>query len=619
MDQGSKLLSAITTFLKYSKYLPDLKRRETLTETIDRSRQMDLERFPQLQEQILAAYTDVDNLLVMPSMRKLQFAGDAILRNHARSYNCSFAHLKRPRAFSEGLFLLLSGVGFGYSVQRRHVDQLPKIKQPTDSYEFQIPDSIEGWAMALEALMCAYMEGRPEPTFDYSAIRPKGSYLVTTGAKAPGPRPLSIMLSKVRSMLKAAVGRKLKPIEAHDIMCVVSDCVVSGGVRRSAMISLFDRDDQEMLGCKSGEWWKTAPYRMRSNNSAVLHRVHTTYEEFMRVYIACRDSKAGEPGIFWTNDYELGTNPCAEISLKDRQFCNLSTINMTKVASMSDLYQASRSASILGTLQATYTDFTYLDEGWRQVTEEDALLGVSMTGVADNWKAFGYQPSKLMQATAIIRDTNIELAEKIGINPAARLTTLKPEGTASCVLRSSSGVHGRHASKYVRNMRILKSEPLYQYLLTVVPELVADDQMDKAGAILSIPVRSPDGAITRDDETALQMFDRVLHMNQFWVRMGHISGKNPHNVSATVSVKDHEWDELGQRLWLKRDLYAGISLLPHDGGSYVQAPFECVDDEKFSELESKLSEVDLTQVTEESDNTARGEQSACAGGGCAID
>lgn len=616
MDLGSKLMSDVTIFLKYAKYLPSLQRRETFGECVSRSEAMDMDRFPKLTDTIHAAYNDTRSLLAMPSMRKLQFAGDAILKNHARSYNCAFTHLKEPKAFSESLFLLLSGTGVGYSCQRRHVSQLPRVRGPEGFMPYEIPDTIEGWAMALEALLAAYFYGRPFPMFDFGKIRPKNSYLVTTGARAPGPEPLKKMLDQVIALMEAARGRKLTSLEAHDLMCIMSDCVVSGGVRRSAMISLFDRDDQEMLTCKHGEWWIKHPYRARSNNSAVLHRTETTYEEFMRVYFACRDSRAGEPGFFWTSDYDWGTNPCAEIALQREQFCNLSSINMTQVKDAATFAQACRSASVLGTLQAAYTDFHFLSSNWQTTTEAEALLGVSMTGIADSWNTFGFQPSKLMQGVDVIVRTNDEVARILGINPAARTTCIKPEGTLSCVVKSSSGVHDRHGQDYVRNMRILKSDPVYAYLLAVVPDLVSDDQMDPAGAILSCPVSSPAGALLRENTTALDLFERASHMNRFWVRTGHESGANRHNTSVTISVRDEEWDELGQRLWLNRELYSGVSLLPFDGGNYVQAPFEMVSPERFAELQSKVVEIDLTQVIEDTDNTSRTEQSACAGGLC---
>ena len=426
MNESNKLLSDIVAFRTYAKYIPHLQRRETLQETINRAMNMHLEKFPKLSSEIIKSFSLVHDLKIMPSMRSMQFSGEAVASNNSRSYNCSFVHVSYERVFSEILFLLLSGVGVGYSVQKRHINYLPSIRKPKEEGYFRVHDSIEGWSQALHILMDSYFNSGIRPDFDFSAIRPKGSYLVTTGAKAPGSEPLRRMLFEVEKVLQNCIGRKLKPIEVHDINCLIADCVLSGGIRRAALISLFDKDDDEMLKCKSGTWWEKHPYRARSNNSVVLHRESTTKEEFDYIFKMCQDSNAGEPGIFWTNDYDIGCNPCAEISLNSNQFCNLVSINQTGITTEKEFFKRIRAATIIGTLQASYTNFPYISEKWNNTTEKEALLGVSFTGVADS---IGFiTPELLREGSKLVLQTNEEFAKKIGINLAARTTTVKPEG-----------------------------------------------------------------------------------------------------------------------------------------------------------------------------------------------
>ena len=383
MNQSNKLLSDVTSFRTYSKFLPHIGRRESLEETINRNMHMHLEKFPKLSRDIIKAFQRVHELKVMPSMRGLQFAGDAVLKNNARQYNCSYAPINDVRSFGEAMYLLLSGVGFGFSVQRQHVNQLSKITLPKEEGPFVIHDSIQGWAQAVDILMEAYFLGRIRPQFDYSKIRPKGSYLVTTGAKAPGPEPLKKMLELVETKLRNSLGRRLSPIEVHDIVCIISDAVLAGGIRRAALISLFDRDDNEMLKCKHGEWWNHSPWRARANNSAVLPREEVTKEEFDYIFKMCQDSGSGEPGFSWTSNTDWGFNPCHEIALNPNQFCNLTTINQTEITSEKDFLNRVYAAALIGTLQASYTDFSYLRPVWKEITEKEALLGVSFTGIAD--------------------------------------------------------------------------------------------------------------------------------------------------------------------------------------------------------------------------------------------
>jgi len=615
MNKSNRLLSEIVAYRTYAKHINALNRRESLEETLNRNMTMFLDQYPKLSRDIIKAFKQVHDFNVMPSMRSLQFGGEAIMRNNVRLFNCSFANITYPRIFAEALFLLLSGTGFGYSVQKRHIEQLPSIRKPKEEGTYVVHDSIEGWAEALNQLMSAYFFGAIRPIFDFSKVRSKGSYLVTTGAKAPGPEPLKAMLFKVEELLLKSIGRKLRTLEVHDVVCLVADCVLSGGIRRAALICLFDRTDKDMLTCKHGSWWEKHPYRARANNSAVLPRHEVTYEEFKHVFDMCVASNAGEPGFVFTNDLDWGTNPCAEIGLRSNQFCNLTTTNLTGIKSEKDFHNRVYAAALLGTLQAGFTDFPYLGETWRKVTESEALIGCSFTGIADSSGLTGEQ---LQKAAKLVLEVNEKYAKKIGTNLAARTTAIKPEGTASCVLGSSSGIHARHAEHYLRRVRMNKDDELARYLSKVIPELVEDDIFSPSGVVVTIPQESPVGAITRHQESAIGLFDRVKHYYNNWVVPGHRNGENTHNVSCTINYKPEEVQELLQRLWEDRFQYAAVSLLPFSDAIYQQAPFEDCSKEVFEKYSAMVKEIDLTKVLEMEDNTNRAEQLACAGGICEI-
>lgn len=616
MNKSNRLLSEIVAYRTYAKHLNAFNRRESLEETLNRNLTMYLEKYPKLSRDIIKAFKQVHDFNVMPSMRSLQFGGEAISRNNVRLFNCSFANITYPRIFAEALFLLLSGTGFGYSVQKHHVNQLPVIRKPKEEGTYVVHDSIEGWAEALNQLMSAYFFGAIRPIFDFSKVRQKGSYLVTTGAKAPGPEPLKKMLEKVEEMLIKAISRKLTSLEVHDVICLIADCVLSGGIRRAALISLFDRNDTSMLTSKHGSWWEKHPHRARANNSAVLPRVGTTFEEFKNVYDMCIGSNAGEPGFFWTNDIEWGTNPCAEIGLQSNQFCNLTTTNLTGVKNEKDLDNRVYAAALLGTLQAGFTDFPYLSEKWKTVTESEALIGCSFTGIAD---ASGLTGDQLQKAAKLVLEVNEKYSKKIGINQAARTTAIKPEGTASCVLGSSSGIHARHSDYYLRRVRMNKDDELARYLSRVVPELVEADIFSPSGVVVTVPQESPAGAITRHQESAEALFDRVKHYYNNWVVPGHRDGANTHNISCTINYKPEEVPFLLNKLWDDRFQYAAVSLLPFSDAIYQQAPFEDCTKEVFQKFDKMVKEIDLTKVLELEDNTNRAEQLACAGGACAVD
>jgi ribonucleoside-diphosphate reductase alpha chain len=489
------------------------------------------------------------------------------------------------------------------------------VRNPKEEGVYVIHDSIEGWANSVDALTNAYFHGAIRPIFDFSKIRDKGSYLVTTGAKAPGAEPLKRMLQQVEQVFKNAIGRKFTSIEVHDIICMIADCVLAGGIRRAALISIFDRDDNLMLKCKHGSWWEKSPHRARANNTAILPRNEVTYEEFKHVYDMCIASNAGEPGFLWSNDLDLGTNPCAEIGLNSNQFCNLSSVNLTGIKSDKDFHNRVYAASLLGTLQAGFTDFPYLSEKWRTVTEEEALIGVSFTGIADSKNLTG---EDLQKASRLVLEVNERYARKIGTNLAARTTAIKPEGTASCVLGSSSGIHARHSDFYLRRVRMNKDDELARYLMRVVPELVEADVFSSTGVVVTIPQESPNGAITRHTETAIDLFNRVKHYYNNWILPGHRSGVNTHNVSCTINYKPEEVDELLKALWDDRTSYTAVSLLPFSDANYQQSPFEDCDKETFEKYDAMVKDIDLTKVLEFDDNTNRAEQLACAGGVCEL-
>ena len=548
-------------------------------------------------------------------MRSLQFAGGAIRQTPSRIYNCAYLPIDDYRAFSEVMFLLLGGTGVGYSVQKHHVEKLPPITKPTKRRRYLVGDSIEGWADCIKMLMKGYFLGRPEPEFDFSSIHPKGALLVTSGGKAPGPEPLKDCVHNIKRIFdRKEHGEQLSTLEVHDIICWVADAVLSGGIRRSATISLFSLDDQEMLQCKFGDWWETEPQRARANNSAVVVRHRVKKKDFFNIWEKVKESGAGEPGVYFTNDSEWGTNPCAEIALRPFQFCNLCEVNVSDVETQQELNDRVSAASLIGTLQATYTNFHYLRDVWRRTTEKDALLGIGMTGIGSG----RVQKLDLEEAANMAVSTNEYYAAEFGINKAARITTVKPSGTTSCVLGTSSGIHAWHNDYYIRRIRVGKNEAIYTYLKINHPELIEDDffKPDQQ-AVIAIPQQAPTEGILRH-ETSLELLERVKDIYNRWIVPAHNGGNNTHNVSCTVSVKEDEWDRVGKWMWENRDYYNGLSVLPYFGGSYKQAPFEDIDATTFKGLFDNLKEVDLSGVVEIVDNTNLTGDLACAGGACEI-
>ena len=617
MDISTKILSEITVYMKYAKFLENKNRRETWTELVTRNRKMHLKKYPELHDEIMKAYKLVLKKKVLPSMRSMQFAGKPIEISPNRVYNCAYLPIDDWRAFSETMFLLLGGTGVGYSVQKHHVDELPEIRKPNPkrSRRYLIADSIEGWADAVKILMKSYFFDGSTIKFDYTDIRPKGARLVTSGGKAPGPQPLKECLVKIEGMLKEKQdGDKLSTLEVHDIVCYIADAVLAGGIRRAALISLFTAHDDEMIACKSGNWWELNPQRGRANNSAVLMRHKITKEFFMDIWKRVELSGAGEPGIYLSNDKDWGTNPCCEIALRPFQFCNLCEVNVSNIESQEDFEERVKAASFIGTLQAGYTEFHYLRPVWQRTTEKDALIGVSMTGIGSG-TVLGYD---MKAAAKIVKEENARVADLIGINRTARATTVKPAGTTSLTLGTSSGIHAWHNDYYIRRIRVGKNEAIYKYLNDNHPELVEDEFFRAHDtAVISIPQKAPEGAIMRT-ESPFQLLERVKKVAQEWIRPGHRTGSNTHNVSATISLRDHEWDSAGEWMWDNKSHYNGLSVLPFNGGTYTQAPFEDINEETYDRLMKTLTAVNLSNIIEEEDDTDLKGELACAGGSCEV-
>ena len=622
-DRSIDILSDISHFMKYAKYIDVLNRRETFSETVERNKYMHIKSFPRLEEEITAAYQFVLDKKVLPSMRSMQFAGKPIELNNSRIFNCSFLPVDHIDSFSEVMFLLLSGCGVGFSVQKHHVESLPEIKGPRVNgstgkvrrRRYVVGDSIEGWSDAVKVLIEAYFLGKSNPDFVFDNIRPKGARLITSGGKAPGPQPLKDCIHNLRKILDTKQpGSKLSPLEVHDMICYIADAVLAGGIRRAALISLFSFDDEEMLAAKFGNWWENNPQRARANNSAVALRHRIKKKDFFQLWEKVKSAESGEPGIYFSNNQDWGANPCVEIGLRPFQFCNLTEINGANIETQEELNARCRAAALIGTLQASYTQFHYLREIWQETTEKDALIGVSITGIASGC----LDSLDLELASQVVVEENRRVAELIGIRPAARTTCVKPAGTTSCILGTSSGIHAWHNDFYIRRVRVGKNEQIYQYLADNHPDLVEDDYFKPhIQAVISLPIKAPEGAVLRT-ESAMDFLARVKRFNEQWVLGGHVSGQNAHNVSATVNIKPDEWEDVGNWMWSNRSSFNGLSVLPYHGGTYVQAPFEDCTEEQYEEMYSKLTEINLTSITEEVDNTNTKESLACSGGACEI-
>lgn len=628
---GASLLSDVTVHNKYSRYLPDKKRRETYDEIITRVFKMHrkkfdfkLKRHPEFKYMMDKAEKFVREKKVFPAMRTLQFAGKAIERNNMRAFNCAYTPIDYPGAFSEILYGLMLGTGLGFSVQYEHISELPKIKRSQETYTHIIEDSAEGWKDAVENLILSYYNLAPYPTFKFHKIRPEGAPLKTSGGTAPGPKPLKRALEIVNEIMATKTeGSQLRPIEAYDIVCHLADCVLSGGTRRSALIAIFSYYDDEMLYSKTGLFYKHNPQRFRSNNSAALYRFwdeDLQKEAFDTVAKAVKEGGYGEPGFLWLNSYNYGFNPCVEALLNANQNCNLTTIVAPNCKTQQEFMEAAIVAGFLGTLQSTYTYFPKFKNKWKENNEKERLLGVSITGICSS-NVLNYDLENIAKD---IKRENEKYANWLNIAPSARITLVKPEGTTSCVAGVtygvSSGIHAAHAKYYIRRATIYKNSGLYQVLKNQVPSLLEDNVFKpETEAYLTCPIESPDNAVLRSSESVITQLERVKDVYKRWVVPGHRSGEQTHNVSATISVKEYEWGPLFKWMWENRDYYSGLSLLPYDDSKYPQLIFEEIDKERYEELLSKVNKLDFTQVVDDEDLINHTQNNvACAGDQCEI-
>jgi len=599
-----RALSDYTIYAKYARYLPDMFRRETWEEQVERVFAMHATRFtdvlennPEFKDEFEFAKRQVLKKRVLGSQRSLQFGGPQIEKHNAKMYNCAFGYIDRLEAFNEAFYLLLCGVGVGFSVQQHHVSCLPVINKISDDAEeviFEIEDSIEGWSESLSALLSSYYKEGLMPEmygkkikFVYDKIRPEGE-LISGGFKAPGPNGLEKSLEKIRTLLNRTE-TKLRPIDAYDILMHMSDAVLSGGVRRSATICLFSPDDDEMMNAKTGNWFKENPQRARSNNSALLVRGETSEEQFAKLMKSTKEF--GEPGFIWAEDKDIGFNPCAEIGLYPRtldgrsgfQFCNLTEINGKWCSSKDNFLKACRASAIIGTMQAAYTDFKYVSDATKEITEYESLLGCSITGMMDNPDVL-FDPKIQKEGAKCIIEVNEKIAKMIGIRPAARVTAVKPAGTTSCVLGTASGIHPHHSRRYMRRVQANYLEFPVRQFAEVNPSAVEDSvwSNNNTDKVITFLCEVPPGAIVKNQLKATDLLERVKLTQQNWIEAGTVKERCRipelrHNVSNTVTVLDDEWDEVENYIFENRGWFAGISLLPASGDKdYPQAPFTTV-------------------------------------------
>ncbi len=600
-----KELESYTFVSKYARWIPEKKRRETWKESVDRVKEMMQHQYPEINGDIDWAYDMMHKKRVLGSQRALQFGGSPILKHNARIYNCIASYIDRPRFFQECMYLLLCGCGTGFSVQKHHVEKLPKLVHKKEgSKKFTIPDTIEGWSDAVGVLVSSYFEDCdlfPEYTgksvvFDYSEIRPAGSYLSSSSGKAPGPEPLKKALTNIKKVLDKALkdalfsNRKLRPIDVYDVVMHSADAVISGGVRRSATICLFSPDDEEMALAKTGNWFHDNPQRGRSNNSALLLRDKTSPEQFTSLMQSVKEF--GEPGFVWSDSTELIVNPCVEIGLypvdektgkTGWQACNLSTVNCAKIKTKEEFLESCRAASVIGTLQAGFTEMAYLGEVTERILKRESLLGVSMTGIMEQHEIC-LDPAIQKEGARVVKKTNRELAAKIGINPAARTTCVKPEGTASCILGTSSGIHPHHAKRYIRRVQANKMENIYQHFKKTNPRACQESvwSANDSDDVVSFCIEVPDGSKLKNKIGAIGLLEYVKSTQQNWVMTGRneslcVKDFLQHNVSNTINVKPEEWEEVAKFIYKNRRYFCGVSLLPVSGDKdYPQAPFTTV-------------------------------------------
>ena len=603
----SKALQEFTRISRYSRYVPSKNRRETWAEQVDRvfdsMHKVKYADVADISEEYEFAKSATMDKLVLGSQRALQFGGPAILKKHARIYNCVSTYIDRPRVFQETMWLLLCGCGCGFSVQKHHIAKLPDISPIDESkiVTFIVPDSIEGWSDAIGVLIsCFFVKNQPFPEyfgkkvyFDFSQIRPKGSIIAHMGGTAPGYEPLKNAMEKILKIFETCLEKsltKLRPIDAYDVIMHSSDAVLAGGVRRSATICVFSADDSEMISAKTGNWFIDNDQRGRSNNSVMLIRNETKKEDFRKIMESVKSF--GEPGFVWSDSTEVIYNPCVEISLypvdKESgltgwQFCNLCEINMKDISNETEFFRACRAGSIIGTFQAGYTDFEYLGPITEKITRREALIGVSMTGIMDS-PSIALNPEILRKGAEIVKQTNRDLAKKLGINPAARTTCVKPAGSTSCILGTASGIHPHHSKRYFRRVQVNKQEPPRNFFYKYNPNAIEESvwSANKTDDVVTFLCEAPANAITKNDVNAIKLLEYVKLVQENWVRAGKeeklcVEPWLEHNVSNTINVNPDEWNDVANFIYENRTNFAGISLLPTSGDKiYQQAPFQAV-------------------------------------------
>ena len=612
---------------RYARWTGD--KRETWSETVDRYIDNIVKPLAGDDSYIKDIRDAILSLEVMPSMRSMMTAGPAAARDNTCMYNCSYVAVDKPKRFDEAMFILLCGTGVGFSVERQYVQKLPEVPEKIFKSDTTIvvKDSKEGWAKAYRQLLALLWSGEI-PKWDVSKVRPAGARLKTFGGRASGPAPLVDLFNFTVEKFLNATGRKLTSIECHDIMCKIGEIVVVGGVRRSAMISLSNLSDDKMRHAKSGQWWENYGHRALANNS-VAYTDKPDAETFMREWTALIESKSGERGIFNRQasqkqaakngrrnpDSDFGTNPCSEIILLNAQFCNLTECVVRATDSIEDIERKVKYATILGTIQSTYTKFPYLSKDWTDNTEEERLLGVSLTGIMDNplmTSANAGLAKTLEHLRNVAITTNAEWSERLGIPQSAAITCVKPSGTVSQLVDSASGIHARHSPYYIRTVRGDNKDPLTQFLIDQGVPNEPDVMKPDATTVFSFPQKAPAGAVTRNDMTAIEQLEMWLTYQRHWCE---------HKPSITVSVRDHEWVSVGAFVYEHFDEMSGVSFLPHSDHTYQQAPYQDCDKSDYEELLSLMpTEIDWSKLTdyEKEDNTAGMQTMACSGDSCEI-
>ena len=612
---------------RYARWLEEENRRENWDETVKRLVSYYVERLPPMhRKERDELYEAIYNLEVMPSMRALMTAGPALSRCNVAAYNCAYLPVDSPRSFDESMYILMCGTGVGFSVENKYVEQLPRISEEfanSDSV-ITVADSKEGWSKSLRELISLLIAGQV-PRWDVSGVRPAGARLRTFGGRASGPGPLVDLFEFTVRLFTGAAGRRLTSLECHDLMCKIGDVVVVGGVRRSAMISLSDVTDERMRTAKTGAWWEKDGIRRLANNSAVYPHRKPDVALFMKEWKALYDSKSGERGFFsryacqkiagrnGRRDpaFDFGTNPCSEIILRPYEFCNLTEVVVRSGDSLDVLKGKVRIATILGTIQSTFTDFKYLRKIWQKNCEEERLLGVSLTGVLDNPEILNETTLNELRKYAI--DVNAEWAGRLGIPAAAAITCVKPSGTVSQLVNSASGLHPRHSPYYLRTVRADNKDPLTAFLKDVGVYYEEDVMAPQSTTVFYFPIQSPEGSVTRNDVNAIDQLETWKLLQEHWCE---------HKPSATITVREDEWVRVGSWVFDNFDLLSGVSFLPHDGGSYKQAPYQELTQDEYNDWVTKhpTPEIDWDDLRlyELVDSTTGSQELACTGGACDV-